>query len=138
MKKHFINVEDHARYTIFVYSPSGQCLNVTDNKHCFFFPFLPLRFPKMVAFANLLLIPISLLTQTSSLARHPTDQTSLIPLLPPLYPAIVLVVKLPTPSMGFLRKKHKEMAGCDCGLRNSRLVMLIKGLMSNKQKSEDH
>lgn len=26
------------------------------------------------------------------------------------------------------------MAGCDCGLRNSRLVLLIKRLMSNKQK----
>lgn len=58
--------------------------------------------------------------------------------LPSLVSGYCFACETPNPINGILRKKHKEMAGCDCGLRNSRLALLIKSLMSNKQKSEDH
>lgn len=57
--------------------------------------------------------------------------------LPSLASGYCFGCETPNSINGILRKKHKEMAGCDCGLRNSRLGLLIKRLMSNKQKSED-
>lgn len=121
--------------TTLISSPPDQCLYVKNNKRCF--PPPQLRFPNMVEVGN-----IDQLATYLYLFAHPGFISSNAPhrsnvpysSLPSFVSGYCFGCETPNSINGILRKKHKEMAGCDSGLRNSRLVLLIKRLMSNKQE----
>lgn len=102
---------------------------------------LALRFPKMVevGYIGQLATYLYLFAGPDFICSNAPHRSN-VPYssLPSLVSGYCFACETPNPINGILRKKHKEMAGCDCGLRNSRLALLIKSLMSNKQKSEDH
>lgn len=100
--------------TILVLSPSCQCSNVTDNKQCVFY--LSRRFPKMVKFGYIdqLATYSSLFAHTDFISSDASHRSN-VPYssFPSLVSGYCFGCETSNSINGFLRKKHKEMAGCD-------------------------
>lgn len=101
------------------------------------FFYLALRLPKMAEFCYIgqLATDSYLFAHIDSICNYASHRSN-VPYAP--FPSLIsgycFVHETPTSVNGFLRKKHKAMAGCDCGLRNSRLVLLIKRLCQTNKR----